>query len=48
MFMLLRGLMSMAMTNIGGYDRFSFAASWLICLPIGVLGLYFLWLALFN
>jgi hypothetical protein len=40
------GLMRVAMTNIGNYDRFSFALSWLFCLPLGALGIYCLWLAL--
>jgi hypothetical protein len=39
-------LLGRAMTNVGNYDRLSFALSWLVCLPIAVLGIYFLWLAL--
>jgi hypothetical protein len=39
-------LIGRAMTNVGNYDRLSFALSWIVCLPIAVLGFYFLWLGL--
>jgi hypothetical protein len=40
--------MGRAMTNVGSYDRLSFAISWLVCLPIAALGIYSLWLALIG
>jgi hypothetical protein len=47
-FVIVHGLMNRAMSNVGDYDQLSFGASWIMCLPFGVVGAYFLWLALFS